>query len=144
MWKTRKMKFNIKLVFWITLKLVDWGLSILQIFEITEEKFFEPIKDDYIRSLSKMGMAEFDDGYNPGNITLFLEYIYLVCRSHKSWWIREFYVSLCGSFSGKSMRTRLPSRSNLSTRSQRRRLRSRCLCRWVYEFYEMRCPDRMF
>uniref|UniRef100_A0A914PHC2 CHCH domain-containing protein n=1 Tax=Panagrolaimus davidi TaxID=227884 RepID=A0A914PHC2_9BILA len=37
-----------------------------KILQITEEQFFEPIKDEYVRSLSKMGMADFDDGYNPG------------------------------------------------------------------------------
>lgn len=37
---------------------------------MTEEEFFEPIKDDYARELSKMGLAELDDGYNPGKYLL--------------------------------------------------------------------------
>lgn len=42
---------------------------------MTEEEFFEPIKDDYARELSKMGLAELDDGYNPGK---YLFYIFIV------------------------------------------------------------------
>uniref|UniRef100_A0A914YAC7 CHCH domain-containing protein n=1 Tax=Panagrolaimus superbus TaxID=310955 RepID=A0A914YAC7_9BILA len=37
-----------------------------KILQITEEQFFEPIKDEYVRNLSKMGMEDLDDGYNPG------------------------------------------------------------------------------
>ena len=50
---------------WYVTLLMNWTF-LLQVYEITEEKFFEPIKDEYILSLSKMGMAELDDGYNPG------------------------------------------------------------------------------
>uniref|UniRef100_A0AC34QKQ3 CHCH domain-containing protein n=1 Tax=Panagrolaimus sp. JU765 TaxID=591449 RepID=A0AC34QKQ3_9BILA len=34
--------------------------------EMTEEEFLEPIKDDYVRELSNISMAELNDGYNPG------------------------------------------------------------------------------
>uniref|UniRef100_A0A7E4VCE6 CHCH domain-containing protein n=1 Tax=Panagrellus redivivus TaxID=6233 RepID=A0A7E4VCE6_PANRE len=34
--------------------------------ELSEAEFFEPIKDEYIKSLSNLTMAELDDGYNPG------------------------------------------------------------------------------
>jgi hypothetical protein len=54
-----------------------------KILQITEEQFFEPIKDEYVRNLSKMGMADFDDGYNPGLFLLFFS-IYILCKDQQT------------------------------------------------------------
>ncbi|VDN25509.1 unnamed protein product [Gongylonema pulchrum] len=37
-----------------------------KVYTITEEEFEEPIRDDYVQSISRLSYAELDDKYNPG------------------------------------------------------------------------------
>ncbi|VDN42476.1 unnamed protein product [Gongylonema pulchrum] len=36
------------------------------VYTITEEEFEEPIRDNYVQSISQLSYAELDDKYNPG------------------------------------------------------------------------------
>ena len=52
---------------------------------ITKKEFFEPITDEYVKSISKMSPEEIYDNYNPGYLPLFFRFK-LFLRSNKSGW----------------------------------------------------------